>query len=86
MWEEYNSLIENRTWGLALLPSYMKLVRCKWVYRTKKTKNGQVRRYKKILVVKGFQQIHVIDYDENFAPIETMDSIQLALTIIVVTG
>jgi hypothetical protein len=37
--------------------------------------NGQVRRYKERLVSKGFQQIHGIDYDETFSPIEKMDSI-----------
>ena len=34
--EEYNSLIENQTWDLVLLPSIHKIVRCKWVYQTKK--------------------------------------------------
>jgi hypothetical protein len=32
---------------------------------------------------KGFQQVHGIDYDETFAPVEKMDSIQLDLTIVV---
>jgi hypothetical protein len=38
-----------------------------------------VSRHKEILVAKGFQQIHVIDYDETFAPLEKLDSIRLAL-------
>eukprot|EP00253_Pinus_taeda_P019211 PITA_19211 len=50
--EEYNSLIENQTWDLVLLHSNRKLVRCKWVYRTKKASNGQVSRYKARLVAK----------------------------------
>jgi hypothetical protein len=47
----------------------MKLVRCKWFYSTKRESDGQVSRYKARLVSKGFQQIHGIDYDENFAPV-----------------
>jgi hypothetical protein len=39
MQEEYNSLLENQTWDLVLIPSYMNLVRCRWVYKTKKEEN-----------------------------------------------
>jgi hypothetical protein len=45
-----------------------------------------VRRYKERLVSKGFQQIHGIDYDETFSPVEKMDSIQLALAIATTRG
>eukprot|EP00253_Pinus_taeda_P035523 PITA_35523 len=84
--EEYNSLIENQTWDLVLLPSNHKLVRCKWVYRTKKAPNGQVRRYKARLVAKGFQQVHGVDYDKTFASVAKMDSIRLALSIAAARG
>jgi hypothetical protein len=40
MQEEYNSLLENQTWDLVLLPSDRKLVRCRWVYRTKREVTG----------------------------------------------
>jgi hypothetical protein len=53
MQEEYNSLLENHTWDLVLLPSERKFVRCRWVYRTKAV-DGQVSRYKARLVAKGF--------------------------------
>jgi hypothetical protein len=84
--EEYNSLLENQTWDLVLLPSRRKLVRCRWVYRTKSTVDGQISRYKARLVSKGFQQVHGIDYDETFAPVVNMDSIWLALSIVVPKG
>jgi hypothetical protein len=71
---------------LVPLPSYRKLVRCKWVYRTKKATDGQVSRYKERLVAKGFQQVHMIDYDETFAPVAKMDSIWLALAIAAARG
>jgi hypothetical protein len=75
MQEEYKSLLENQTWYLVRLPSKRELVRYRWVYRTKMAKDGQVSKYKARLVAKGFEQIHGIDYDETFAPIEKMDSI-----------
>jgi hypothetical protein len=43
-------------------------------------------KYKERLVSKGFQQIHGIDYDETFAPVAKMDSIWLALAIVVTRG
>jgi hypothetical protein len=64
----------------------MKLVRYKWVYRTKRTSHKQLRRYKAILVSKGFQQITEIDYNEIFSLVANMDSIQLALTIATTKG
>eukprot|EP00253_Pinus_taeda_P023445 PITA_23445 len=81
MEEEYNSLLENQTWDLVPLPSGRKLVRCKWVYRTKSAADGQITRRKARLVAKGFQQVHGIDYDETFAPVAKMDSIRLTLAI-----
>jgi hypothetical protein len=53
MTEEYNSHIDKNTWDLVPLPSYHKLVICKWIYNTKEEK-GHVRRYKEILISKGF--------------------------------
>jgi hypothetical protein len=55
MQEEYESLLENQTWDLVPLPLGRKLVRCKWVYRTKREADGQVSRYKEILIAKVFQ-------------------------------
>jgi hypothetical protein len=43
--------------------------------------DGHATRYKAMLVSKGFQQVHGIDYDETFTPIEKMDSIHLELSI-----
>jgi hypothetical protein len=45
-----------------------------------------VRRYNAILVAKGFQQIHGIDYDETFSPVSNMESIHLDLAIATVNG
>jgi hypothetical protein len=86
MQEEYNSLLENQTWDLVLLPSGRKLVRCRWVYRTKSATDGQVSKYKARLVAKGFQQVHGIDYDETFALVAKMESIRLVVAITAARG
>jgi hypothetical protein len=68
------------------LPSGRKLVRCRWVYRTKSTADGDISRYKAKIGSKGFQQVHGIDYDETFTRVTKMDSIRLALTIVTAKG
>ena len=38
-------------------------------------------KYKEISVAKGYSQVHYIDYNETFAPVENIDSIRLVLAI-----
>eukprot|EP00253_Pinus_taeda_P032918 PITA_32918 len=52
--EEYHPLLANDTWDLVPLPKGRKLVRCKWVYRTKYGPDGKVDKHKARLVAKGF--------------------------------
>jgi hypothetical protein len=79
--EEYHSLMENDTWDLVPLPKGRKLVRCKWVYRTKYASDGSVERHKARLVAKGFSQVEGIDYNETFSPVAKMNSIHLVLSL-----
>ena len=71
----------NDTLDLVPLPKGRKLVRCKWVYRTKYASYGSVERLKARLVAKGFSQVEGIDYNETFAPVEKMNSIHLVLSL-----
>jgi hypothetical protein len=79
--EEYRSLMEHDTWDLVPLPKGRKLVRYKWVYRTKYASDGSVERHKAQLVSKGFSQVEGIDYNETFSPVEKMNSIHLVLAL-----
>ena len=80
MKEEYYSLQKNETWELVNLPPGRKLVKCKWVFKTKFVADGSLK-YKAKLVAKGFSQVQGIDYNETFVPVEKMDSIRLVLSI-----
>eukprot|EP00253_Pinus_taeda_P032314 PITA_32314 len=79
--EEYHSLLANDTWDLVPLPKGRKLVRCKWVYRTKYGPDGKVDKHKARLVAKGFSQVEGIDYTETFSPVPKMNSIRLVLSL-----
>jgi hypothetical protein len=79
--EEYHSLMVNDTWDLAPLPKGRKLVRCKWVFRTKYASDGSVERHRARLVAKGLSQVEGIDSNETFAPIAKMNSIRLVLSL-----
>jgi hypothetical protein len=63
--EKYHSLIVNNTWNLVPLPKGRKIVRCKWVYRTKYAPDGSINRHKTQLVAKGFYQVEGVDYTET---------------------
>eukprot|EP00253_Pinus_taeda_P023315 PITA_23315 len=79
--EEYRSLLANDTWDLFPLPKRRKLVRCKWVYRTKYGPDGKVDKHKARLVAKSFSQVEGIDYTETFSPVANMNSVRLVLSL-----
>jgi hypothetical protein len=65
MEEEYNALLDNKTWHLVPASRNKNLIDCKWVYRIKKKADGSIDRYKARLVAKGFKQRYGIDYEDT---------------------
>jgi len=41
---------------------------CRWAYKTKRNPNGRIR-YKARIVIKGYEQIHGVDFDEIYASV-----------------
>ena len=62
-------------------PSGRKLVKCKWVFKTKFDADGSPLKYKARLFSNGFSQFQGIDYNKTFVPVTKMDSIRLVLAI-----
>ena len=65
------------------LPRGKTTVGCKWVFTIKYKADGSIGRYRARLVTKGFIQTYGIDYQETFAPVAKINSIQVLLSLVV---
>jgi hypothetical protein len=84
MTDELDALHKTHTWDMTILPLSKSTVGCKWVYKIKTRPDGSVERYKACLVAKRFTQEYGIDYEETFAPVARLTSIQSLLAVVVV--
>ena len=81
MIEELEAFANNKTWELVSLPPGKKAVGCKWVFTVKQSPEGRIERYKTRLVAKGYSQTYGIDYDETFAPVAKMSTVQTLVSL-----
>jgi hypothetical protein len=86
MQEELQALAENHTWDIAPCPTGVKPIGCKWVYSIKLRYDGSLDKYKARLVALGNRQEHGIDYEETFAPVAKMTTVQLIIAIVASKG
>ena len=66
MKNEYDSLIENKTWILTKLPAGKRAISSKWVFKTKMNALGELVCRKARLVARGFCQPQGIDYNDTY--------------------
>ena len=74
MEEEMRALMKNNTWEITELLLNKKLVGCKWDFTINYKVNGTIKRYKEILVAKGFTQTYRMDYEETFTSVTKMNT------------
>jgi hypothetical protein len=67
MSEEYDALLQNRTWSLVPRPVGANVVSRKWIFKHKFGVDGGLAPYKARWVVHGFSQQPGLDYDETFS-------------------
>jgi histone deacetylase 1/2 len=76
---EMHSLIKNQTWRLVPRPLDRKVLKNKWVFVIKRKADGSIERYKARLVIKGFEEIFGIDYDDIYSPVLRFESLRFFL-------
>ncbi|GKB15753.1 ribonuclease H-like domain-containing protein [Tanacetum coccineum] len=81
MQDEYNALINNKTWTLVPRPPDINIVRCMWLFRHKYLADGTLSRYKARLVENGSTQIEGVDVDETFSPVVKPGTIRTVLSL-----
>ena len=72
MQEELDSLKENEVWTLVNRPKNTNIVTNRWVFRIKRSPEGEIERYRARLVARGFSQVEGIDYFETYSPTASM--------------
>ncbi|PKI73125.1 hypothetical protein CRG98_006467 [Punica granatum] len=81
MRSEMESMYTNQVWTLVDPPEGVKPIGCKWIFKKKTDMDGNAITFKGRLVVKGFRQVHGVDYDETFSPVAMLKSIRILLAI-----
>jgi hypothetical protein len=77
MKSKIESMHENQVWNLVDPIDGVRPIDCKWVFKKKMRKDGNVHIYKARLVEKGFK-----DYDETFSPVAMLKSVRILLAIV----
>jgi Reverse transcriptase (RNA-dependent DNA polymerase) len=81
MAEEITTLANNQTWTLVPPSINQKVIRSKWVFKTKTNPDGSVERYKARLVAKGFNQISDVDFEETYSPVMRAQTIRVTISL-----
>ena len=79
--EEIQAIKKNETWELTSLPQRKRPIGVKWVYKAKRNVKAEVENHKARFVAKGYSQRAGIDYDEVFAPVARLETIQLLISL-----
>lgn len=81
MKEEFDALMQNKTWELCSPPKGKKILKTRWVFKIKQNPQDGSQRFKARLVVKGYEQIPGVDYHETFCPVVRFSTLRCMFAI-----
>ncbi|KAK4374957.1 hypothetical protein RND71_005634 [Anisodus tanguticus] len=81
MTDEYNALIDNKTWELVPHPYGINIIRSMWIFAHKENSDGSFARHKARLVGDGKTQRVGIDCGETFSPVVKPATIRTVLSL-----
>ncbi|KAK4358263.1 hypothetical protein RND71_023873 [Anisodus tanguticus] len=81
MTDEYNALIDNKTWELVPRPSGINVIRSMWIFAHKENSDGSFARHKARLVGDGKTHQVGIDCGETFSPVVKPATIRTVLSL-----
>ena len=82
MQEEFDALIENRTWDLIPWPPNANVIRSLWIFQVKTKSAGSCERCKARLVGDDKSQREGIDCEKTFSPVVKLTNIRIVLSIV----
>ncbi|GJY03819.1 retrovirus-related pol polyprotein from transposon TNT 1-94 [Tanacetum coccineum] len=80
MQEELNEFERIEVWELVPRPDKVMVITLKWNYKVKLDEMGGILKNKARLVARGYCQEEGIDFEESFAPVDRLNSIQIFLS------
>ena len=86
MQAEYDSLIDNQTWKVTILPPGRKALTTKWVLKKKLGPSGEILKYKARMVARGFQQVEGYDYTETYSGVVKAAAYRLLFALMILNG
>ena len=72
--------------GPCRAPVGVKPIGLKWVFKIKRNVDGSINKYKAWLGAKGYVQQYGVDFDEVFAPVARLGTIQLLINLAAARG
>ena len=81
---ELDAVLKRGTWShveRSSLPKGANVLTAKWVFKRKRDAEGNIKRYKARVVVRGHRQRYGVDYTETFAPTIKYKSLRLSQAI-----